>query len=593
MSSGKSEIGSLSDLSHNTTKAIRFGVMCPSTGLCAWQKKCLEDLLSLDFVRFELLIEDEQEPQSRSFFQKLTRVKPSRFLWQIFKNFYFDKFNRSLKRSDFSSCTENVPRIKCQTAKKGKHSEYFNAGDINTIRSYNLDFILRFGFGIVRGEILKAAKFGIWSFHHGDIKKYRGGVPGFWEIFNNDPLSGAVLQRLTEKLDGGIVLKSGAWRTITTSYVLNHDNLLFESVLWPRQVCVDIANDVSDYLNGDPVATKAKIFSVPTNIQMVIFVWKIFRNRIKKFWRLLFVEQWNIGIIPSRIEPFFENLGSCSRLTTQWFEPLPAHRFCADPFIVSDGKETSILFEDFDYRNFKGCIRAKQGNEDRRVLGGRTNHFSYPYAFKVKEEIFCIPETGDAREIALYRAVKFPYHWEKAKVLISDFPGIDATVFEYQGRWWLWATSLDAGPLSHLYLWSAPDVYGPWSPHPGNPVKIDASSARPAGMPFVFHNVLYRPAQDCSRRYGEKIVFNRIDKISKTEFSEHVEKILNPLPGMYSQGLHTISFSEEKIAVDGLRYRFIFSSWPLILFRIHDLKRKVLKVLNNGVGRKEIVGKNL
>jgi len=44
--------------------------------------------------------------------------------------------------------------------------------------------------------------FGVWSWHHGDEDKYRGGPPAFWEIVNADPVTGALLQRLTERLDG-------------------------------------------------------------------------------------------------------------------------------------------------------------------------------------------------------------------------------------------------------------------------------------------------------------------------------------------------------------------------------------------------------
>lgn len=65
------------------------------------------------------------------------------------------------------------------------------------------DIVVRFGFGIIKGEILSKPKFGVLSFHHGDIRKYRGRAGGFWAYINNDPVAGVTLQRLNESLDGG------------------------------------------------------------------------------------------------------------------------------------------------------------------------------------------------------------------------------------------------------------------------------------------------------------------------------------------------------------------------------------------------------
>ena len=57
------------------------------------------------------------------------------------------------------------------------------------------DLILRHDFNIIKGEILNSSKYGIWSFHHGDTSKYRGGS-GFWEIINNEPTTGVTLLKL-------------------------------------------------------------------------------------------------------------------------------------------------------------------------------------------------------------------------------------------------------------------------------------------------------------------------------------------------------------------------------------------------------------
>ncbi|MFX8406684.1 hypothetical protein ABTL65_19795, partial [Acinetobacter baumannii] len=75
---------------------------------------------------------------------------------------------------------------------------------------------------------------------------------------------------------------------------------------------------------------------------------------------------------------------------------------------------------------------------------------------------------------------------------------VDATVFRWGEYWWMTAATDAAGVGvgSELNAWFASDLLGPWHAHPGNPVKIDVRSARPAGTPFVVDGVLYRPAQD-------------------------------------------------------------------------------------------------
>ena len=70
------------------------------------------------------------------------------------------KYN-SLKNFDLSETLINVDKIKCKIIKKGKYSQYFERHDIDKIKNYKLDFILRFGFGTIRGDILDVAKYGM------------------------------------------------------------------------------------------------------------------------------------------------------------------------------------------------------------------------------------------------------------------------------------------------------------------------------------------------------------------------------------------------------------------------------------------------
>ena len=67
------------------------------------------------------------------------------------------------------------------------------------------DVVVRFGFGLVRGDILTATEHGVLSFHPADIRRYRGLGPP--KAFVDDRSSiGATLQRLSEEIDGGEIV---------------------------------------------------------------------------------------------------------------------------------------------------------------------------------------------------------------------------------------------------------------------------------------------------------------------------------------------------------------------------------------------------
>ena len=89
--------------------------------------------------------------------------------------------------------------------------------------------MLRHNFKIIKGEILKIPKNGIWSFHHGDNEVNRGGPPGFWEIIYNQPVTGVTLQILNNQLDGGQIIEKGFYST-KKSFFMNQNFIYEKSV---------------------------------------------------------------------------------------------------------------------------------------------------------------------------------------------------------------------------------------------------------------------------------------------------------------------------------------------------------------------------
>ena len=269
--------------------------------------------------------------------------------------------------------------------------------------------------------------------------------------------------------------------------------------------------------------------------------------------------EWNVGIMN---EPIERLLHAGDKGSIQW---LPTRRgaWAADPFGIERDGELHVLFEDFSRQVNRGVIShvaigADGAVSDPEVVLDVGVHASYPFLIEREGTVFMLPETSAAGELVLYEAVEFPRRWRRVKALLPGVPAVDASVVEHEGRWWMFAGILGRGQNHTLFVWHAPDLTGPWTGHAANPVKTDARSTRSGGTPFVVEGKLYRPSQDCSRRYGGRSVLNRIDVITPASFTERPIKALVPRRGSpYPQGLHTISAVGARTLIDGYGLRFV------------------------------------
>jgi hypothetical protein len=561
------------------TRPLRFGIMCEGLAFTAWQAACVDDLLETGMATPALLILDGvPAAKPRTTLKRVVgAVGNSRFLWNQYRRLVVMKRSAAYKARDMSAALAGLPSITCEVERKGKFSEYFRESDIADIRGYDLDFVLRFAFGIIRGEILDVPRFGVWSYHHGDLEKYRGVPPGFWEIHHRDPVSAVTLQRLTDRLDGGVVLHRGWFRTIEKSYVRNLDNIMTASTYFPARVVRDIVAGAGGYVDAPASPTAAPIFHAPNNAQMLRFLAQTTTSRVKDTWQWLFRHaQWNVGVIEKPIHAF---LDPQFKPVIRWLDVPPGDRFLADPFAIARDGGLTLLVEQYDYRTAKGHIATA------RWRGGRTTgpfskmmetpvHLSYPYAFEHGGDVYCVPEMSQAKRVELHRAVEFPNRWERVATLVEDFAAVDATVFRHDGLWWLFCARVHQNEWIKLHAFYAGSLTGPWRPHSGNPLKADVRSSRPAGTPFVHEGVLYRPAQDCSRTYGGAVAINRVVRLSPTKFEETVHRIVSlGADEPYSAGCHTLSAAGDRTVIDGKR----------LIFKPSEFAREAAKLVRRGL----------
>lgn len=230
----------------------------------------------------------------------------------------------------------------------------------------------------------------------------------------------------------------------------------------------------------------------------------------------------------------------------------------ADPFISSKCGKRYVFFESWTDTKPKGVICCAEVNANAQagrpqVVLERDYHVSYPCLFEWQQEVFLIPETVRNKTIELYRAVEYPHKWEQVAVLMKNVSAVDTTIFEHDGRLWLFTAGLGESQsrYSDLHLFYADSLFGPWTPHPKNPVVVSRRSARPAGRLFWNGKHWIRPGQDCRFRYGYAITLNRVDVLNETEYRETpIGEILPTwLPGLVAT--HTLNQSDGLQVVDG------------------------------------------
>lgn len=219
-------------------------------------------------------------------------------------------------------------------------------------------------------------------------------------------------------------------------------------------------------------------------------------------------------------------------------------RFYADPFVVRHDGRVVLLLEEFPFATEKGVISAVELGPEGPIGTPRPVietdcHLSYPFAFEDDGILYMIPETSGRRQVQLWRAIDFPNRWEQVAVLIDDIDLGDATLFQADGRCYLfgavrppWGSSWDG-----LAIFAADRPTGPWAPLFAGPAKVDVASARPAGRMFSLGASVVRPFQDSAGGYGAGLGFARVDRLDSGGYAETTLMALRPAPPLL--GLHT------------------------------------------------------
>jgi hypothetical protein len=553
---------------------LRIGLLLDSPELSACFSEVVDHIERCNFAHLELLVfnaEDRrnvaESSQKPPLLRRLVNLLFDRrgrhtFLYGVYQR--WDRRHQSTSHDPLApvDCSARLAPIESISVMpiRTRFVHRFAANDIERIRAKRLDVLIRFGFNILRGDILSAARYGVWSYHHGDGDYYRGGPAYFWEVLEGNPLSGAMLQILTEELDAGKILCKGYYPTQPgLSRARNCDQPYWGA----SSFVIQKLHELHEYgwqqvereiLKQEPYLGRKKIYTVPTNSEMLRWLvpalarktlGRLTRRRIAKHWRLAIRTTTQLlgesGSVPN-VSDF------------RWLES-PAGHYYADPFLIEERGQTWVFFEDFSYQNQLGricCAKICNGElGDIEPVLEKSYHLSYPCLFRAEDELFMIPESGANGTIELYRCVRFPDQWALERVLLSA-KAVDTTVCMKDNRYWFFTTLQEPrGMGAQLWLFSSSSLTGTWTPHPENPISTDTRTSRGGGAIFQRDGKLYRPSQDCSKHYGYSFTLNEIEALDRNHYKERPVVSVDPVWAPNLVGTHTYSQAGNVEIIDG------------------------------------------
>ena len=359
---------------------LRVGVMLDDWTVPAWVADVLASIQDSGVAMLTtVILNREPRPAPRNLAERLKRVLSAKsaglgtLLW--------DRYVRSDQRrnpdfatpfhpTDVHSLLAGARAIDVVPMRNGLVHR-FNAADIAAVKRDSLDVIVRFGFNSLSGEILSAARYGVWSYHHGDNNKYRGGPAGFWEMYERNPLTAAILQILTEdhrwwpgdlsRLRGDPKLRVTGGEPLlalpegdTVRRALPAESLRAWTGWHTRRS--ESSRLYAPPLSYSSQSPHAAIFHAHPMEYLVVGI----QNRLK-----VQRDHWFLAVARG-VAPGQQLTGKVSPLHP------PRGRFWADPMIVRSNGQAFMFFEDYDYGLRRGHISVVELDASGRAGAPRT-----------------------------------------------------------------------------------------------------------------------------------------------------------------------------------------------------------------------------
>lgn len=294
----------------------------------------------------------------------------------------------------------------------------------------------------------------------------------------------------------------------------------------------------------------------------------------------LYFKQWSIGLCKGDIRTIIRN--KAFNQDIHWLPLESFDHFQADPFLLRSPKGLiNIFHEDFSFRDEYGKISLMSVDENfnietHKILLDTKSHLSYPFIFSENGRIFVFPEASHSGKLCCYEFDETQQLLTFRSVVL-EMPLLDPTFFKHNDKYWLFGTLQGKESHNKLYIFYSDNLFGPYKPHPMNPVKNSLNGSRSAGNIIEVDGSYYRPSQNCKIQYGESITINKITVLNENIFEELPYMIIkidhNKPSNRNIFTIHTINVLDNIIAVDGSKWTFSPSAQWEVFKRNRRLRR--------------------
>ena len=515
---------------------IKVALVVDSNKLKAWQHLVVEKIKESEFATIDLVIDCSALPQKKS--KKSSILK----FYEKYEKKSFKIKNNALAPQDASNLWQTTNTISIE------------ALEMNIAVCAGIDIVINFSSRVDNAKLVEVTDKNVWFYHFGPISGDQNQPQGFWEVMKNQAFTATSL--LVQSGSDISVLYESRGPVDSFSMNLTNNVNLWKSASYVPRMLESIAKNGSASYEEKVKTTKISFGNVSKAGGAGLFLplFNYVKKRIgQKINKTLYHEQWFLLFDLNNDASF--DFGKFKKILP------PKDRFWADPFIIQrDGNYYIFIEESFFPPKKKGYLSYIVMGED----GGYTEpekiieqsyHMSYPHMFEYENDLYMIPESNGGSTIQLYKCTEFPGKWEFQYNIMEDIEAVDTTLLEHDGKWWMFTNirqNKGASTWDELFLFSSDSpVSKEWTRHPLNPVISDVQRARPAGNIFKEDGKIFRPAQNCSYKYGYGLVINEIIKLSETEFEERVDKSYDPDFDNTTKAVHTYNREGNLTLIDG------------------------------------------
>ena len=157
----------------------------------------------------------------------------------------------------------NIPILQFESVNTDEFLEFIKKEEINLVVSVAASEIFK-------DKILNLPKFGCINIHSSPLPKYRGMMPNFWTLYNNEEYAWVTIHKMVKKLDDGPIL-------LQDKFLINNNETYNSLAKRSKEFAAKLLFEALEQIN------KGKVNYLPNDFSKATYYSFPTRDDIKKF----------------------------------------------------------------------------------------------------------------------------------------------------------------------------------------------------------------------------------------------------------------------------------------------------------------------